>query len=136
MLVCSIIVPTVSKGQIPLAISDAITNDQILRFVEKWRQAWQNKHLDQYIECYAANFQQGEKDLQAWRKHKEKLNRKYKTISVDVDNIQIDLQKNVANVLFQQTYRSDTYFDKGSKQLVLVFTDEKGWQILRESSIN
>ncbi len=113
-------------------ISNPKTKDQILKFIEKWRQAWQYKQLDDYIECYAENFQQGQKDLKAWRKHKQNLNRRYKTIRVTVDDIKIDWQKNGATVHFHQVYKSDKFHADGNKLLVLNYTDEKGWKILKE----
>ncbi len=131
-LVCSLVVPTLTYGQLPPSDSDKVINEQILKFIEKWRQAWQNKQLDDYIDCYAENFQQDGKNLQAWRKHKENLNRRYKTIRVTLDEIKIDLHQKRANVLFYQAYRSDRYFADGNKLLVLTHTDEKGWKILKE----
>lgn len=130
----SLIQPGVQKR--PPVISDQTTNDQIISFIEKWRQAWQNKQLDNYIDCYAENFKQGRKNLKAWRKYKKSLNIKYGKISVKVDKIKIDLQKNGAKVLFHQVYKSDKFFADGYKQLVLTYSDEKGWQILRERWLN
>lgn len=128
--------PIYTFGQIPPTISDQTSNDQILSFIEKWRQAWQNKQLDDYIDCYAEDFKEGNKNLKAWRKHKKYLNRRYKTINVKVDEIKIDLQKNAATVQFYQVYKSDKFFEEGYKLLVLTYTDEKGWQILREIWLN
>jgi len=135
-ILCSIVVSTLGYGQIPPSSSDQVRNDQIINFIEKWRQAWQNKQLDDYIACYVENFQQDGKDLQAWRKHKENMNRRYKTINVTLDEIKIDLRQNGANVLFYQAYKSDKYTAEGNKLLVLTHTDEKGWQILKEIWLN
>ncbi len=115
--------------------SDQRNNKGIVSFIEKWRLAWQGKQLDAYIDCYAENFRQGRKDLRAWRKYKKRLNRKYQTISVAVDDIKIDWQKNGAKVQFHQVYKSDKYFADGNKLLYLTYS-EKGWQITREIWLN
>ena len=135
-MLCSVVVSTMSYGQIPPSDSDQVSNDQIIKFIEKWRNAWQDKQLDDYIACYADNFQQNGKNLKAFRRHKENLNRRYKTISVTLEEIKIDISQNSANVLFYQAYKTDKYFEEGNKLLVLTYTDEKGWQIFKEIWLN
>ena len=135
-MLCSVVVSPLLYGQIPPSNPNQVSNDQIIEFIEKWRNAWQNKQLDDYIACYAENFQHDKKDLQAWRRHKENLNRRYKSISVTLDEVKIDLSKDGANVLFYQTYKTDKYFEEGNKLLFLTHTDDKGWQILKEIWLN
>jgi len=37
-------------------------------FLESWRQAWESKEIDSYINSYDKSFRQGDKDLVAWKR--------------------------------------------------------------------
>jgi hypothetical protein len=100
-------------------------------FVENWRQAWVSKEIDSYINHYDSAFQQGNKNLSQYKAHKEKLNRTYQFIKVDISQIKISWTKKGATVSFRQAYQSDRYKTSGSKTLILVYNDT-GWKIKRE----
>jgi murein L,D-transpeptidase YafK len=103
----------------------------ILKFVEAWRQAWQAKEIDAYIESYAPSFRQGDKDLAGWRRYKENLNRRYNSITVAISDIKINRTPTGATVSFHQVYQSDKFSAEGRKTLLLIHRDE-GWAIHRE----
>jgi hypothetical protein len=103
----------------------------IFDFIESWRKAWQSKAIDAYIGAYDKSFKQGRQNLAAWRIHKEKLNKKYTTIKVEISDIDISWTASGAMVSFQQLYRSDMFSAKGRKTLDLVYSD-RGWRIRRE----
>jgi len=107
----------------------------IAGFVESWRQAWQTKELEDYIECYDSSFTQGKMNLTAWRKYKKRLNKKYRRIAVSIDDINIDWTRNGARVLFHQVYESDKYYADGRKMLHLSW-GKQGWRITREIWLN
>ena len=104
---------------------------QVIDFVEKWRQAWQNKELQQYIDCYAESFTDGRRNLTAWKRYKARLNRQYASISVNIDAVAVHWSPSGASVSFHQIYDSDRYHAEGHKTLELAYGDT-GWQILRE----
>ena len=103
----------------------------MLDFVERWRQAWQSKQIDEYISCYVESFTNDRRDRSAWRAYKEKLNRKYKTISVKVSDIKVDWRGKGAKATFRQIYKSDKYFADGHKILFLAYEDN-AWGIEKE----
>lgn len=104
---------------------------QVKEFLETWRQAWQSKEIDTYISCYAKSFKKDGKDIAAWRSHKERLNRNYKTIQVDISDVKVSWSKVGAVISFRQVYRSERYFARGRKILHLVYKDSD-WKITRE----
>ncbi len=103
----------------------------VVNFIKKWRLAWQSKDIDTYIGSYDSSFKQGKKDLKAWKTHKERLNKKYATISVTVSDIKISWSKKGATASFDQVYKSDKYNAVGRKTLHLVYKDDS-WGIRRE----
>jgi hypothetical protein len=130
---------TVAKNQqeprksVPAPPSSGSSRDEekIRRFVESWRQAWVSKETEPYINHYDSSFQQGNKNLSQYKAHKERLNRTYEFIKVDISQIKISWTKKGATVSFQQEYQSDLYKTTGSKTLILVYNDD-GWKIKRE----
>ncbi len=136
--------PVVSRPKLPPAVAAALRltpkkpepeypkdENEIRAFVERWRQAWQGKRIDDYIACYAPTFRQGKKDLAAWRRYKEGLNRRYRTISVTIGDIEIAWTKKGARVSFHQLYESDRYRADGRKILYLAYGAD-GWRITKE----
>ena len=104
---------------------------EIRRFVENWRQAWVSREIEPYINHYDPAFQQGDKNLLQYKAHKEKLNRTYQFIKVDISQINISWSKKGAIVSFLQDYQSDRYKTSGNKTLILIYKDDS-WKINRE----
>ena len=121
------------KQPIAASVSPGFPKDEeeIRKFIENWRQAWVSMKTEPYINHYDATFRQGDKDLLQYKAHKEKLNRTYQFIKVDISQINISWSKKGATVSFQQNYQSDRYKTTGTKTLVLVYQDS-GWKIRRE----
>ncbi len=121
------------RKSIPASPSSGFPRDEekIRRFVESWRQAWISKETEPYINHYDSSFQQGNKNLSQYKAHKERLNRTYEFIKVDISQVTISWTKKGATVSFQQEYQSDLYKTTGSKTLILVYNDT-GWRIKRE----
>ena len=121
------------KKSVPAPPSSEFPRDEekIRGFVENWRQAWVSKEIEPYINHYDSSFRQGNKNLSQYKAHKEKLNRTYEFIKVDISQVTISWTKKGATVSFQQKYQSDRYRTTGSKTLILVYNDT-GWRIKRE----
>ncbi len=107
----------------------------LLDFIEKWRQAWQSKQIDEYIDCYLDTFVSRKMNRAAWKKYKARLNRKYKTISVKLSAPKIDWTDKGAKVTFRQQYKSDTFAADGRKTLHLLHEGDR-WGITRELWLN
>jgi murein L,D-transpeptidase YafK len=111
----------------------AITKDkqQLIDFVESWKQAWISQEIEPYIAFYDSSFRSGDKDLAAWKKHKANINNSYAFINVDISNIKVRWTDHGAAVSFRQQYRSDRYNATGNKTLYLIHND-LGWKIKSE----
>lgn len=106
---------------------------KILEFIETWRKAWQSKDMETYIGCYNNSFRHrhGRMDLAAYRAYKDRLNKKYKFIKVDISGVSVSWTKTGAKVSFNQVYRSDQYHAVGRKTLRLAYKNQR-WGIERE----
>jgi hypothetical protein len=71
-------------------------------------------------------------DLKAWKKHRNRLNKKYRSVKIDLSDLRIVKVSNTsASVRFKQHYLADGYKDVGIKKIHL---QKKGkrWQIKKE----
>ena len=110
------------------------TNDimEIRDFLSQWERAWEDKNLGVYLSFYDSSFESGGMNLKAWKTHKEKLNGKYRSIAVDIQELKIEQASPfVATASFRQKYEADDYRDEGVKNLVLVKRG-KNWKIKGE----
>ena len=105
---------------------------EVKNFLYVWKDAWEKEDLKTYISCYAPDFRSRGMDLKAWKKHRDKLNRKYRSVKIDISDLRIVKVSNTsASVHFKQRYRVDGYKDVGLKKIHL---QKKGarWQIKKE----
>lgn len=113
------------------ATAPAAEDSGLVSLVESWRQAWQGKKLDTYISHYHPSFKSTGKDLGAWKRHKKSLNRRYRTISVKVNDLKVKVSGKKAWAFFKQGYRSDSYRAGGYKLLTFKRSGES-WKIVKE----
>lgn len=104
---------------------------EILDFIHNWTDAWQNKDIDRYMDCYGKRFYSYGRTKAQQRAHKEHLNRTYKTIEVNLSDIRLYSYYNYYVVSFIQEYRSNLFHSKGPKKLYLDKT-ENGAKIFAE----
>jgi murein L,D-transpeptidase YafK len=137
--------PAVSKkesltgagGSRPRAIKEELRsaeekNNKIRKMLDSWKKAWERKNLPAYMAFYDRDFQSRGMDFKAWKKHREKLNQKYRSITVSISDLKIKRTSPVmATVDFTQKYEADDYKDKGLKSLLLV-KKGKDWKIREE----
>lgn len=106
--------------------------EEIRSLIEAWEKAWEDKDLKGYIACYDSRFRSRGMNLRSWRKHRQRLNTKYRTLNVGIRDLKINkLSGRSATVSFLQHYQADTYRDVGFKKMLLV---RKGghWKIKKE----
>ena len=108
------------------------TQEEIRRFILSWQDAWEEKDLEEYISCYDTEFTSRGMDLGAWKTHRERLNRKNRSLNIVIMDLEIlPASTREAKVSFKQMYEADAYQDYGIKNLVVV---KKGqdWRIKEE----
>ena len=108
-------------------------NPQEIRdLIYAWKAAWENKDLVTYLSVYDPNFRSRGMNLKAWKKHRERLNHKYSSIQVDIqDLIIVKGPSDTVRVSFKQGYQADGYHDFGLKKINLV-KKGKYWKIKNE----
>jgi len=111
---------------------------EIRNFMDAWRQAWESGNTEKYLSYYSKDFINSDgMNFDAFKRHKERINRGKKFIQVKVDQMAIvfpqEREGRVAVVRFIQQYRSDN-FEDDSKKLFYLKKGQKGWTISGESA--
>jgi murein L,D-transpeptidase YafK len=119
------------KTSTPEIVSDP--RKKVLDFISKWKEAWMKKDFDGFIKMYDPVFQSTKGDYKQFAASKKKSFSKYRTIHVNVEQIEIKKMNDHWVVKFFQSFRGDTYRDQGWKTITISSTDEKGLRIVRES---
>jgi len=122
-----------ASGKVPAQVKRRREVSSIERLITRWQEDWQKKDLEGYMAAYAEDFSSGGLDRDGWRRHKAELNRKNRSIRVEVRNLKIQLLSSERAIAhFDQEYSSDKHHDYGRKTIRLV--KEKGrWSIKRET---
>jgi murein L,D-transpeptidase YafK len=134
--------PYIQLNRTPIIISDSIetrspadaieANRKLVSWLDAWRAAWESKDLDSYMSFYDDGFKSMGMSKSQWRTYKERLNRNYQTITVQISQPLALEHRGRAIVRFVQRYASDQVSDIGEKTLHL--TNINGdWKILSET---
>jgi hypothetical protein len=106
--------------------------EEIKKFILSWQDAWEEKDLEEYISFYDTEFASRGMDVRAWKSHRDRLNRKYRSLSIMIADLEILLvSTREAKVTFKQIYEADAYHDYGIKNLVVVKRGQD-WRIKEE----
>ncbi|HEY9098501.1 MAG TPA: outer membrane protein assembly factor BamE [Thiobacillus sp.] len=129
------VIPTFPEpGQVTPASQEMTKNDEaVLSALNAWVNAWARRDDEAYLAAYDASFvPQGGASRAAWEKSRRTLLGVAKNIEVRIDSPSVDyLEDGVANVTFNQFYRSDSYRDAVVKQLRMQERDGQ-WLIAEE----
>ena len=125
--------PIIVDDSLDIPTSDDYSRERtsVLDFIETWRESWENKQIDNYMDCYDERFTGYGRTKAQHRSHKARLNRNYKTINVKLTDINVYSFHNYLVVSFNQEYRSDRYHSVGRKKLYLA-RDGDLYRILSE----
>ncbi len=110
----------------------ASCNKAVLAFLRQWKLAWEQKNLDRFMKMYHPDFEHEGMDYQMLLKSKKNFFRKYRTIHVKVDRVEIRKVKGRVLVKFVQSFQGDNYRDKGWKTMVLAGGKDTGFRIVAE----
>lgn len=111
---------------------------ELTAFVDSWRKAWESRSVDKYMGFYARDFVSADgMNYQAFRRHKEKVNRGKSYIRVAADDLAILLppegEGKWAVARFYQRYQSSN-FKTDSNKILYLRKGQGGWHIIGESS--
>ncbi len=106
--------------------------EQITKWLENWKEAWQSKKLKNYMKFYSKNFYSQGKNKVAWYKYKKAINAKVNRFSVNIKNPVIYKNKDQYIVRFLQSYQSSALTDFGEKTLY-IRREKNSLKIVNES---
>ncbi|MBI5636471.1 MAG: AMIN domain-containing protein [Nitrospinae bacterium] len=100
--------------------------------VAAWLGAWRNKNIGKYASFYAPEFRAQDMERDAWIADKKAKFSSSRKFSIAADNVKIGIGPDGgATVVFEQTYKTGAYKDRGLKQLRLRNQDGN-WLIVSE----
>jgi len=121
----------------PAASSAPAPDDESLEAVKSrvlaWAKAWSDKDAEAYLSFYSPSFVvPGGRSRAAWEaERRQRVGNKPGRISVELEDLRVELDGDHARVSFRQHYNSYNFDASASKTLELV-RDGDQWQIRRE----
>jgi len=118
----------------PSKLSKAEVSENILKALDSWKTAWENKDMDEYLASYSSSFKYpNNMSKTSWEKYRTSRITSKKTINLLLSNRKIKFNKEKVIVTFTQTYKSGALNQTSNK--TLVFIEQEGdWFILEETS--
>lgn len=136
-------------GVTPVIISDGMEwvkpseslplREKLSRYLENWRQDWENGNIDAYIRNYGQDFASGKLNLDEWIKHKREVNAAKPRVKVKISNVGMFSypgRDDLVVVNFDQEYSGDNLSRKMKKRLYWKKEDKtEHWKIVHESAV-
>ena len=104
---------------------------ELKKFIMEWLETWKEGQIDRYMSFYRKDFDAQGKNWRQWRAHKRRLSRKYRTVDIKIDNLQILRENGIVLAKFDQTYSASGFFSNGVKRLYLQKKSPE-WKITNE----
>ena len=111
--------------------SAVLTVDKVTSLINRWASAQNAKDLVTYQSCYAASFEGVKRtasgrlnyyDFNAWMKDRRRMISEAVGLNVEVKNMRVSINHDMATVEFDQYYRSRQYSDWGPKTMKVKLT--------------
>lgn len=109
--------------------------DELMKQVESWRQDWESRDTDRYIQHYAANFTANKIKFSDWANAKRRVNQGKTWIKVGLSHVSVfeyPGQKNMYMISFEQNYRSNNLDNVMRKRQYWV-KQNGNWKIVAEN---
>lgn len=139
-------VAVVTPAPVPRLAQAGEPKKDIADMIDLWLKAWMAKDMQRYLSFYAPDFDAERSNYSAsynsksmarasWLAYRKRFVTKPGDVSVTASNIRVEMKsENLAELHFNQDYRSNDYNDKVEKVLQVVKKDGR-WLINRESSV-
>ncbi|MDR2787994.1 MAG: tetratricopeptide repeat protein [Candidatus Accumulibacter sp.] len=112
--------------------SAAEAEDEIVKTVRHWADAWSRKDVNAYLAFYAGDFQTPNgMPLRKWETERRQRIDKPGKLQVDIEDIEVSVSGGTATARFRQRYASATFRSLANKTLVFVKSGSR-WLISRE----
>ncbi len=115
-------------------ITDAV-KQELTSMIDLWAAAWSEQNVPQYLDYYAEDFDvPGRQSRAAWEGLRRSRLSRPGFIDLDLTYERFEIiRPGVAEVTFNQVYRSDVYSDETTKTLTLT-KEGPFWRILKEET--
>ncbi|RMH22689.1 MAG: nuclear transport factor 2 family protein, partial [Acidobacteria bacterium] len=109
----------------------------IRQLVERWRAAWSDQRVEDYLDCYADDFRPaGGRSRRAWARERRQRLLAPGSIDVEVTSLAVELRGgDRARAYFHQRYRTET-LNRGTWKSFDLVRGPDGWKIQREQIEN
>jgi murein L,D-transpeptidase YafK len=108
--------------------------EELTGVIAGWEAAWESREIERYMAYYSRAFEGQGRDWSGWRAYKDRLNRQYQYIRVEVEDLHLYHHGDELLAVFHQQYDSDLFHARSAKRLYLR-REEDGWKIVRETSL-
>ena len=114
--------------------SKSTDKKNIIKRIETWKTAWEDKDLDLYFDSYSENFKYPNQMSQnQWENYRSDRIVNKKNISINISNIKLKFKKDIIQAVFYQEYKSTGYQQNSKKTLFFEFQSDD-WKIIEEFS--
>ena len=137
-------------GLTPVVISEQVhwlnteqwqmQRNQLLGTLERWRSAWQDKAVDEYLGFYARDFWNGRYNLAGWRAMKRQVAQGKTYQQIRLEDISLfaypkgeGQPHDMVVAVFTQDYRSNNFSSSMKKRLYLT-REQNDWKVLYEGA--
>ena len=125
--------------QVGEPILGSSTRESLVEAIDQWAKAWSNKNVSDYLSSYSKDFSvPGNRSRKNWESlRKDRLSRpKFIRVTLEYQRF-VQVEENVVDVFFRQTYSSNTYRDVTDKVLRMTKVlrmrkEDSDWKILIE----
>ena len=117
----------------PAPAKPAPANAGVEAAITRWSQAWSKRDVDTYLAAYAGDFSADGKTRAAWEAQRRARITAPKSIDVQISDLKIEQQGDVASAVFRQAYRSDRLSSTVTKTLKLALQNGQ-WRIVDETA--
>ena len=109
-------------------------SEEVLKSIENWKQAWEDKNMENYLASYASNFKYPNKMTKLdWKKYRTVRITSKRTINISLSNIKLKFKKEEIIATFTQDYKAGKFEQLSNKTLVFI-KEDGDWVILQETS--
>lgn len=106
--------------------------DDVRASVYAWCKSWQSRDINSYMSFYAKNFRSQGLDYRGWMQKKQKRFKMIDNLRVQIFDLGVFIEGEVATARFIQKYQDPKLSDTGEKTLTMVQSGGK-WKIVSEA---
>ena len=125
--------------QVGEPILGSSTKESLVEAIDEWANAWSNKNVSNYLSTYSKDFSvPGNRSRKNWENlRKDRLSRpKFIRVTLEYQRF-VQVEEDLVDVFFRQTYSSNTYRDVTDKVLRMTKVlrmrkEDSDWKILIE----